>query len=223
MKLQSLVSSFGLAALFVICSTSANATAVFSFTDMGALGGTIVAPGNNGGPVTGAVTTFTNVPYNDLVVAGAKNHNGDHPIVGGTLSFNKATDVLTLTGSIPTLLGLFVSSTLVTIDLNGGLSGTTTNMQGSFSLATITNVKSITESSTLLADLGLTGYTSSLSGLGVVGEGNPNGSGTYQAISDTMGITLNSPTAPEPVSYALTVAGLVALACFRRKLSSAVK
>lgn len=221
MKLQSVVSFFALLALFVIYPTSAHATAVLSFTGS-TVGGTITETGVGSGPVT----QFTSVPYNSLFVAGANiaSANGLHTVTNGALNFNTATHVLTLTGEISGLAGLTSTpTTLVTIDLTGGLIGTTNAGETAFNLTLPNNVSSVTESSTLLADLGLTGDTSSLNGLGVVGQGNPNGSGTYEAISDTMGIGLNAPGVPEPVSYALTAAGLVVLACFRRKLFSAIK
>jgi hypothetical protein len=182
-------------------------------------GGTIVA--TSGSSTDVPVTTFSLVPFNELIVSNDGAYNGTYKNLSLTLSFNNSTDQLTLSGAISGLTGLSSSTTLETIQLSGGLSGTT---NGSFTLDSnkvMSEVTSVTLSNTLLSDLGLVSWYGvnlmNVSTSGPAVSGTPN---TYMSNSATLNTRVSA--APEPGSFVLLGAGILCLGFWRYTRSGRV-
>ena len=210
--------TLGAAVLLTMSVPNVNATSVTLDFTGSSVAGTIAASGVGSSQT---VTEFQSVPYNMLVVSGAPTGNGLYTLTNTSLSFNTTTDLLTLSGEVSGLAGFTSSQTLETIQLSGGLTGITNSGESQFTLNTPNKVASVTTDSLLLSDLGLTGYSASLSSLGTSGEGHPNGSGIYQAYSQNLVVAQQISAAPEPVSILLTGAGFIALGCIRRSRRTA--
>jgi hypothetical protein len=185
----------------------------------------------NGGSITtsnGTVTALSNIPLNTLSV-GASNYTLSNTVE--TLSGL----VLTVTGAVYNganpLAGAGTTASPVTLftitfasalaNFNGA-SSTSLNVPFVGSGAPV--ISSVTANTSLLADLGLTGYIPSVLGGGVIGSGTvTSGTGTYSSTSNTLQIALNAPApTPEPASMFLMGSGLLAgvLIVRRRKASS---
>jgi hypothetical protein len=175
----------------------------------------------NTGPLgaTATVTGLTEI-FDTLTVTGAPSGNGTYAPLFLNELLNATTNVLTLTGTISgctscgSLPGLTTSSTLVSIQLSGPLtadataSGVSVNMPG---------VTSITFSSTLLADLGLSGASPTLTNLGNTANPCCVGGTNYQ--NQTSGtLVFDTTPIPEPTFLPLTalILGLGAFVLRRR-------
>jgi len=173
---------------------------------------------------TAAVTGLTET-FDTLTVTGAPLSNGTYAPLFLHESLDTITNILTLTGTINgctlcgSLPGLTVSSTLASIQLSSPLTANATLSGVSINMPAVT---SITFSSTLLADLGLTGATATLTSLGNTANPCCVGGTNYQ--NQTSGTLVFSTTPiPEPTFLPLT-ALVLALGAFvlRKRSSSAV-
>jgi hypothetical protein len=135
---------------------------------------------------------------------------------GGTLQMSSNT--LTLYGAITGLSGISTGCNAL-LTMTGSFTGTyITNSSGQFAFAGLTSIGGDAQ---LLADLGLTGYSSALaagSGINTSGGSVASGIDTYTANSEQF--TLNLTAAPEPLSFGLMGAGLAALIFKARKRAS---
>jgi hypothetical protein len=209
----------------LVCSTllllgsAAHAQAAsILFEDLDLTGGDITAASL--GP-NALVTGLVDVPFDTLVVNGGTEY---HPLFEQE-NFNTTTEVLTLVGSISALPGLAAQSTLVSIQFSAELTGDATSTNFALNEPLPSTVTSITVSPVLLADLGLTGTTFSLSALTAVGNAVGSDLSNYVVINNAS-IDLVSPT-PEPGSWLLMMMGLSLIAfsslkTFRKKSSSGI-
>jgi len=216
MKCSISVSAFCAALLFIGFAAPGQATTL-SFTSA-LTGGDLTTsfPLGANDPVTGLV----DVPFDTLVVSGAPLNNGTYTPLFLQMNFNTTTDVLTLTGSIAGLSGLAASSTLVSIQLSGGLTANTSTSASSLNLPSPATITSITISSVLLADLGLTGVPATLTGLTDIGQSCCADGGNYVSTSASLDLTMNA--VPEPGSLLLVLSGLFVLGLTLRKRTSTI-
>lgn len=151
--------------------------------------------------------------FDKLVVTGAPSNNGTYSPLFLTETFNTTTDVLTLSGAI---LGLSIpTQTLVTITLNTDLTANATTSGVSLNMPSAASIVSVSVSSTLLADLGLSGAGVSLNGLTDLSGSCCVGGLNYQSQTSA---SLDLVTGvPEPTSWLLTASGLALLAFVSRK------
>lgn len=167
-------------------------------------------------PVTGLV----DVPFDTLVVSGAPANNGTYAPLFLQLNLNTTTDVLSLSGSIAGLSGLAAPSTLVSIQLSSGLTANTSTSASSLNLPSSASITSITISSVLLADLGLTGVPATLTGLTDIGQSCCADGGNYVSTSGSLVLTMNA--VPEPGSLLLVLSGLFLSGLALRKRTSTI-
>jgi hypothetical protein len=158
------------------------------------------------------LATFTSVPVNELVVF---TPSMTMYTANAAFTYNPGPDTLTLAGTVSGLAGLSSSTTLETINLSSPptASSLSTAANGAFSITSL-SVSSVTLSSTLLTDLGLTGSTLGFTSFGDTGSQNGS-TGVYYSTSLTSTVTANQAAAPEPVSLLLVSGGLIGLGAFR--------
>ena len=165
------------------------------------------------GPGSAVAVTEMLGDFNTLTISGAPSGNGVYS--GLFLAEAYSPDVLTITGSLPSLnSNLAANTTLLTITFSS--SGLTANATTSaFSLNFPTDVVLITPSATLLSDLSLTGVTLSLTGLTDSGK-SQSGAGNSFTSSDPSP-TLSSPV-PEPGPRTMLLFGLAATVFAARRI-----
>jgi hypothetical protein len=207
------------AALMGIAAVPGYCTAILSFGVGGGFTGNIAVNGQ--GTSQTVASNFSLSGFNSLSVTGAPSSNGNYTLTNTSLNYNTATKTLTLLGAISSLSGLSSQTTLLTIVYGGsGLLGDTSN--STLSLNLFNNTTSITESSTLLSDLGFT-PTSTISTLSsgdkiTTGSSTSNSGGVYNYTASSETLMSNVTATPEPASLVLLGGGLMALGFrFRRR------
>jgi hypothetical protein len=174
----------------------------------------------NGGTITtsnGTVTALSGIPLNTLNIVGGATYTLSNTVetlsgliltVTGAV-YNGATPLAGAgtTASPVTLFTITFASALANFN---GASSTSLNVPFVGSGAPV--ITSVTANSSLLTDLGLTGYVPTVGGGGVIGSGTvTGGNGTYSSTSNTLSIGLNAPApTPEPASMFLMGSGLLA-------------
>lgn len=213
------VSTFCTAALLLLSAASGLASTI-SFTST--TGGGDINTSSLG--ATATVTGLTEI-FDTLTVTGAPSNNGTYAPLFLHESLDAINNIITLTGTISgcslcgSLPGLTSSSTLVSIQLSGPLTADATTSGVSVNIPGVT---SITLSSTLLADLGLSGATATLTNLGNTANPCCVGGTNYQ--NQTSGTLVFTTTpVPEPTFLPLTalLLGIGALVMRKRGSSAA--
>jgi hypothetical protein len=203
---------FAAIAVLAMSAGTASAVTIIDFgTGFGGPGGTINISGSN--------ASGSGIFIDSLTITGAPSGNGVYDVEGtgacadgsggcGVLSFNTATNTISLTGAIPSLgIG---SQTLLWGDFSGGYTITAnTGVVGSIFASGVD-----TKSAALLAAIGLDpntpfAYFGFTMGFNLLGTGSP-----YTAISTD----ITNTSVPEPGSIALFGSGLLGLgAAVRRR------
>ncbi len=209
--------------IFAISAMLATATPAFGTAILSMINST------NGGTITtsnGTVTGLTGVPLNTLTYGSSvytltnttESLSGLVLTVSGEV-FNGST-ALTGLGTIQNLFTITFASALTNIS---GATSTTLNTPFVGTGAPL--ITSVTANTSLLSDLGLTGYVPSVLGGGDQGTGSvSNGTGTYGSTSNSLTILLNAPApTPEPASMFLMGSGLMAGVLLVRRRKSAVR
>ena len=226
-----------LAALSLSLALAANATtATISFTASPA--GSTTPSTYNGGSITAvygsttdvAVSAFTSVPFNELVVSSATSNNGAYKVSnstsgfglsGVTESFSSVNETLTVSGSVEDNGTTEISGTLLTIDLKAGssLEATTNGMIVLDSSAFAADIKSISLSNQFANYFGL----STAASYTMFSDSGTNTNGTsnnWISNSATLNLTAPlapNPVAPEPISFGLAGIGIGGLLLLRKR------
>lgn len=204
-------------AAFLLTGAARGATVIsFTSTSTGGDISTALPLGPND-----TITGFTNIPFDTLTVTGAPEDNGVYKPVFLQESLNTTTDVLTLSGTINgctncgNLPGLTTTSALVSIQISALTANTTLGSPpGDNFNVNFPTVTSITVSPVLLADLGLTGATFSLTGF--TDSGQSQGSGGNSYTSSSASLVLSNIAVPEPGSWFFAVLGIGTILSLRR-------
>jgi len=219
MKGWSSASIFSSILLFLGAAVPGQATIAFTSSLTGGDVTTAASPLGPNDPIL-AYTAY----FDTMVVSGAPSNNGTYTPLYLNELYDPSTYTLTVTGSVTMngnpLPGLAGVTTLVTITFASDLTANTSG--GGFSMNFPTDVTSITFSSTLLADLGLSGSGWTLAGLsdGADIGGDP---GSFTSVAPTLFLTQGGSdggATPEPGSWVMTTLGLASIAYFSRKRQS---
>ena len=176
---------------------------------------------------TAAPVTVLDGDFAFLTISGALTDNGTYGTVAIPLFLPLAytPDTLTITGAVPGLSGLAASTTLLTINFSAaGLTGNTTGTgANAFVLNSGEAISSIVVFPTLLADLGLTGTSFSLTSFTDTGAAQGTGLNSFTSSDPSLTLTSAPTAAPEPGSLLTMLFGLTSLAigCVVRKKLSA--
>jgi len=180
----------GLAAIVALTPGSANAAAIIDFsTGIGGAGGTISFAGGN---IVG-----TNILIDSVTITGAPSGNGTYDVDGtltcgdtvfsapstggcGALNFDRNANTISIVGSIPSLGITGPTTSLLTGNLNCGL--TASPGAPGAALVQLNPCGSDSKNAILVATAGLTGQNFNLSG-SIFGNLNVGSTNTYTAFS----------------------------------------